>query len=55
MGLAAVEGAGYNVRINLTSLKDAGTVNRLKKEAQSLANEAREVADEIKQLVESKL
>jgi len=55
MGLAAVEGAGYNVRINLTSLKDAGTVAKLMKEAQSLATEARSVADEIKQLVESKL
>ena len=55
MGLAAVEGAGYNVRINLTSLKDAGTVAKLKNEAQKLATEARNVANEIRQLVESKL
>jgi len=36
-------------------LKDAGTVAKLKNEAQKLATEARNVANEIRQLVESKL
>jgi glutamate formiminotransferase/formiminotetrahydrofolate cyclodeaminase len=55
MGLTAVEGAGYNVRINLTSLKDQDFVAGMRREVQSLRREALELADEIKQHVESRL
>ena len=55
MGMAAVEGAGYNVRINLTSLTDAQTVAKLKGKAHALAEKARKVAAEIRDLVEEKL
>ncbi len=55
IGLAAVEGADYNVRINLTSLDDPKVVKKLKDEAARVVSEAREVAGKIKQLVEAKL
>ncbi|HUV31483.1 MAG TPA: glutamate formimidoyltransferase [Acidobacteriota bacterium] len=55
MGLAAVQGAGYNVRINLVSLKDTETAARLKAEALDLIEKATTVAEEIQQLVEEKL
>lgn len=55
MGLAAVQGARYNVRINLTSLNDREFVNRLKAESDSVAKEAEEIAAQIRKLVEAKL
>jgi glutamate formiminotransferase/formiminotetrahydrofolate cyclodeaminase len=55
MGMAAVEGAGYNVRINLTSLSDQATIDRLKKEAAEVTSQAQSIADDIRQTVESKL
>ncbi|MFQ5454298.1 MAG: cyclodeaminase/cyclohydrolase family protein, partial [Candidatus Zixiibacteriota bacterium] len=55
MGLAAVEGAGYNVKINLTSLKDKKFVKELSNEANSIIKEGQEISIKIKQLVESKL
>ena len=55
MGLAGVEGAGYNVRINLSSLKDTATVETLRSQAEEVTREAREVAEEIRTTVESKL
>jgi len=55
MGMAAVEGAGYNVRINLTSLDDAGFVAELKGEVDAVMKEAKGIADEIHALVEAKL
>ncbi len=55
MGMAAVEGAGYNVRINLTSVHDAEFVNKLKLEVETITREAQQVAKAIRELVESKL
>jgi formiminotetrahydrofolate cyclodeaminase len=55
MGLASVEGARYNVRINLTSLTDKAFVEQLRSESDSVATEARGLAAEIRKLVEDKL
>lgn len=55
MGMTAVEGAGYNVRINLASLKDQDFVASMRRDVQALRREAMELADEIKHHVESRL
>lgn len=55
MGLTAIEGAGYNVRINLRSLKDQDFVASLRRDVQAVRQEGLELADEIKQHVESRL
>ena len=55
MGLAAVTGARYNVRINLTSLTDKAFVERLRTESDSLYAQAGRVAAEISKLVEARL
>ena len=55
MGLAAVEGAGYNVKINLSSLNDAAFVKRLGGEADNIIKTARETASRIRQHVEASL
>jgi len=55
MGMAAVEGAGYNVRINLTSVNDAAFVAKLAEEVKTITVEAETAAGEIRKLVESKL
>ncbi|MEA3296370.1 MAG: glutamate formimidoyltransferase [candidate division Zixibacteria bacterium] len=53
--MAAVDGAGYNVRINLSSLKDQAFVSKLKDEVVAITGEARKLAEEIREHVESKL
>ncbi|MBU8933020.1 MAG: glutamate formimidoyltransferase [candidate division Zixibacteria bacterium] len=55
MGMAAVDGAGYNVRINLTSINDEAFVAKLKGEAEKITTEARNIDKTIRELVESKL
>lgn len=55
MGMAAVDGAGYNVRINLTSINDKEYAEKLKKEVKSVTDEARIIDKGIRDLVESKL
>jgi len=55
MGLASVEGARYNVRINLTSLADQQFVEKLKTESEAMVRDAEEVAAEIRKLVQAKL
>ncbi len=55
MGQAAVEGAGYNVRINLAGINDKDFVKKLTNEAAAIRKDAETVAAEIKQLVEAKL
>jgi len=55
MARAAVEGAGYNVRINLTSIEDEKFVSSMKTEVISLLSQTEKLADEVKQLVEAKL
>jgi len=54
-GLAAVEGASYNVRINLKSLADKAFVEATQKEMQALRNLGQELAAQVKKEVESKL
>ena len=55
VGLAAVEGASYNVRINLKSLSDQNFVAATREEMESLRTKGRTLALQIKQVVESKL
>ena len=55
MGLAAVEGAWYNVRINLTSLTDDDFVTATRQEAEAVAEEAQTTAAIIRKRVESSL
>ncbi len=55
MGMSAVEGAGYNVRINLTSLQDKDFAAQMKGEVEAVTTAARTVADEIRGMVEAKL
>jgi formiminotetrahydrofolate cyclodeaminase len=55
MGLASVEGARYNVRINLTSLTDQAFVEHLKHESETVVAEARDLAAQIRKMVETKL
>ena len=55
MGHASVAGARYNVRINLTSIKDSAFVEKTRSEAETVFEEAGAVADEIKKLVEARL
>ncbi|MFQ5499440.1 MAG: glutamate formimidoyltransferase [Candidatus Zixiibacteriota bacterium] len=55
VGRAAVEGAGYNVRINLQSLADKAFVDAANEEVADIRNESEEVASAVQQLVESKL
>lgn len=53
MGQAAIEGAGYNVKINLTSITDASFVDDMRKKADSIISEGAEITKKIKQRVES--
>jgi len=55
MGMAAVDGAGYNVRINLTSVNDKKFVAKLDKDVKSITKEAQKVDKAIRELVESNL
>ena len=55
MGRAAVEGARYNVRINLTSVSDADFVKKLTVESDTIGGDAEALAAEIHKLVEAKL
>jgi glutamate formiminotransferase/formiminotetrahydrofolate cyclodeaminase len=55
MGMAAVEGARYNVRINLTSITDKDFAQKLTEESEAIKQQAEEIAAEIKRLVEEKL
>lgn len=55
MGMSAIEGAGYNVRINLTGLKDQDFACKLKEQAEAVTREGKAIADEIRGLVEAKL
>jgi formiminotetrahydrofolate cyclodeaminase len=55
MGQAAVEGAGYNVRINLTSISDQDFVRKLTDESTKIRKDAEKIASEIRSLVEDKL
>jgi len=55
MGISAIQGAGYNVKINLTSIGDKAFVDKLKKEADAIIRESEQIAARIKERVESKL
>jgi formiminotetrahydrofolate cyclodeaminase len=55
MAMAAVDGAWYNVRINLTSLADGDFVVKTKEEAAAIHKEAEGLAAAIRERVESKL
>jgi glutamate formiminotransferase/formiminotetrahydrofolate cyclodeaminase len=55
MAMAAVHGAGYNVRINLTGIKDQEFVENCSDQAKDITSEAEKLADDIKRMVEAKL
>lgn len=55
MGQAAIAGAGYNVRINLGSLKDQAFVKRLTDESNDIRKKGADLADKIRSTVEAKL
>jgi glutamate formiminotransferase/formiminotetrahydrofolate cyclodeaminase len=55
MGLAGIEGAAYNVRINLRSLADQEFAARMRTEATGIVSQGRAVAEAIRARVESKL
>jgi len=55
MGHAAVEGAGYNVRINLGGIKDSAYVDGMTGEVAAIRDEADHVAGLIRETVEGKL
>ena len=54
-GMAAVEGASYNVRINLKNLSETSFVNATRDEMTRLRQRGEDLAARIKQVVESKL
>lgn len=53
MGMAAIEGAGYNVKINLVDLADKAFVGKLTKEANAIISNGKKIAERIKARVES--
>ena len=55
MARGAIEGARYNVLINLTGLSDRPYADRLKTEVAEIATAAAEAAEEVRRLVEAKL
>ena len=55
MALAGVQGAIYNVRINLPNIDDADFVADMKKDLQGLLQEAKETCDAVQREVEASL
>lgn len=55
MGMAAIEGAAYNVKINLTSIADVEFTTTMKSKADEIIAEGQKIAEKIKKQVESKL
>jgi glutamate formiminotransferase/formiminotetrahydrofolate cyclodeaminase len=55
MGLAAMEGAAYNVRINCQGLDDKSFVDKMLSDAKALLEEGRTVAEDIRKIVDSKI
>jgi glutamate formiminotransferase / formiminotetrahydrofolate cyclodeaminase len=55
MGLSALEGANYNVRINLKSLTDTSFVQTTRGECDALLKSGRAIAAEIRSIVEGKI
>lgn len=55
MAHAAVEGAGYNVRVNLTSITDQQFVSEINEQLSSVIERSRTVAESVRGVVESKL
>lgn len=55
MAMASIEGAGYNVKINLKSLADKKFVEKLINESNKIIKEGKEVAKRVEERVESLL
>jgi formiminotetrahydrofolate cyclodeaminase len=53
MAMSAIEGAGYNVKINLTSISDKAFVDKMTADTNSIIDEGHSIAAVVKQLVES--
>jgi glutamate formiminotransferase / formiminotetrahydrofolate cyclodeaminase len=52
---AAIDGAGYNVRINLSSIKDEIFISEIKKKLDNLSQAATFLSEQIRVIVEGKL
>jgi formiminotetrahydrofolate cyclodeaminase len=55
IGLAGVEGARYNVLINLQSIRDKTFVDKMKSDTDAVLADAQKIAGDIRKQVESKL
>jgi glutamate formiminotransferase/formiminotetrahydrofolate cyclodeaminase len=55
MARAAIEGALYNVKINISGFEDKEFVNEMQKNVNELLAKSEELANEIKNIVESKI
>ena len=55
MAMAAIEGAGYNVKINLTSIEDKPFVEKMIAQSNDVIKKGRQVSERIRERVESKL
>ena len=55
MGLAGVQGAIYNVRINLPNIKDEAFIREMNQNLESMLNEAHETTKKVQEIVEATL
>ncbi|MDQ7054452.1 MAG: formimidoyltransferase-cyclodeaminase [candidate division KSB1 bacterium] len=55
MGLAGVQGAIYNVRINLPNIKDEDFIREMNQNLESMLNEAHETTKKVQEIVEATL
>ncbi len=55
MGLAGVQGAIYNVRINLPNIKDEAFIQEMNQNLESMLNEANETTKMVQEIVEATL
>ena len=55
MGLAGVQGAIYNVRINLPNIKDEAFIQEMNQNLESMLNEAHETTKKVQEIVEATL
>jgi len=55
LGYSGLEGALFNVRINLAGLKDEGYVEKINKECEEILNEGNSIKEEVLKIVYSKL
>jgi len=55
MARSAIEGAGLNVKINLSGIKDSEFVKKMKAEVDNMISDANELQSKILEIVTSKI